>query len=64
MSVTRITFALLCGAVLSVSACARQPEPVTITPIYDKYGEASCPVGTVLVRDNDTSAEFCAPIES
>lgn len=64
MQIHRLSLVLFCGAALAVSACARQPQPVTITPIYDKFGEASCPADTIVDTDSETGAEFCAPIDS
>lgn len=64
MASFRFSSALVIGAVLVLSACAPQTEPVTITPTYDKFGAPSCPFGTVLVPATDTSAEFCQPTET
>ncbi|WP_238366985.1 hypothetical protein [Mesobacterium pallidum] len=42
----------LAGASLALlAACAQEPAPVGMSPIFDKYGDPSCPGGYSLVDD-------------
>lgn len=59
MSARFIAALFLSGTAVLAAGCAPKPQPVTITPIYDKYGEPSCPVGTALVAATASSAEYC-----
>jgi hypothetical protein len=49
----------LCAALLAVAACARQPEPVTVAPTFNKMGDPVCPVGTQLATDAETGQVVC-----
>ena len=49
----------LCGALLALAACAREPDPVTVTPSYNKAGDPVCPVGTTLATDAASGATVC-----
>lgn len=47
------------GVLLALAACASEPEPVTVTPTFDKFGDPVCPVGTVVATDAASGATVC-----
>ena len=57
----RIPLVVVASAALLVSACAREPEPVTILPGMDKLGDPVCPAGTVLATDAESGTDVCMP---
>ncbi|MBY6004351.1 hypothetical protein KUV62_10555 [Salipiger bermudensis] len=48
----KITVFAVGAVALGLAACAQtEPEPLPVQPLYDKFGNAECPVGYVLYDD-------------
>ena len=56
---SRITLVAAISAALLAAACAPEPEPVTITPTFDKMGNPVCPMGTMPATQAETGATVC-----
>ncbi|MEE4117793.1 MAG: hypothetical protein V2I65_02130 [Paracoccaceae bacterium] len=56
---TRITLVGAISAALLAAACAPEPEPVTITPTFDKLGNPVCPMGTMPATEAESGATVC-----
>ena len=56
---SRITLVAAISAALLAAACAPAPEPVTITPTFDKMGNPVCPMGTMPATQAETGATVC-----